>query len=381
MTLESNSKAGLKMIVDFIDREVKETLDEREQAIIIGCLDGLTYQEIKQRSAILRGVTVEFISRFLAWRLWKKLNDILDRSAIASKQIKVSKNRLWYLVEEIANLEIISNELEINSFPGILLEGKILRERYEITEYLYDRNLTERHFLAVDRDLGNKTCLAVQLVSGDRSVQNRFNREAAILASLSKHQQIPELLAYFEEDRYFYLVYEYIEGEPLTNKVITGTPWQENQIKFFLQDILPVLHFIHQHGVIHRNINPDSLIQRSDNKISLIDFATVKKIDNNSSISANTFSEGVRGYVSSEQLMGIPTLTSDIYAVGKIAIHAATGIHPCQLKINRNTGNTIWRNYSQVRDRLADIIDKMAYNYFPQRYQSATEVLKDLDLN
>ncbi|MGL6344516.1 MAG: protein kinase domain-containing protein [Waterburya sp.] len=376
MTLEPNIEAGLKIISDFIAQEAQKALDERERAIITGCLQGLTYEQIQQKTAILRGLSVEYISRYLAHRLWKKINKVIEKTVIADQKIKVSKNKLWYFIEKIDELQNTNNQQDIYSFPPQVLEGQLLKNRYEIAEYLFDRDLTERHFLAIDRDLGNKACLVVQLKSGSLSVQNRFQREAKILDQLGKNQQIPQLLAYFPEERYYYLIYEYVEGTPLTNLFLEGQLWQETQVISFFQDILQVLEIIHQHNLVHRNLNPDNLILQPDGQIILIDFATVKPIDD--SKVSSSFARGMKGYIPAEQLMGITTPASDVYAIGKIAIHALTGIHPWKLKIDRNTGNAIWRNQAQVNSSLADLIDAMVDFHFAQRYQTATEVLTAL---
>lgn len=371
--------SALQILVDFIDQETQETLDEQEKAIIAGCLAGLTYKEIKQQSAILRGLTVEFISRCLAYKLWKKLNQIINQSIKINKKIKVRKNQIWYVIEEIANLQVTNSQLASKSLPANLLEDKVLKGRYEIIEYLFERDSIERHYLAIDRDLGDRPCLVVQLLSKSTSIHKRFEREAGILSKLSNHRQIPQLLAYFTEEQYYYLVYEHIEGEPLTKRFIEEQPWQEKEVIFFLQDILSVLEFIQQKNIIHRNLNPDNIIC-SGNKLVLIDFATIKAINNPSnSISQTTFAQGMVGYMPAEQHMGITTFASDIYAVGKILIHALTGVHPLKLKINPQTANVIWRNHAQVSDRFATIIDRAVCHNFPERYQSATEMLQSLN--
>lgn len=371
--------AALQILVDFIAQETQETLDEQEKAIIVGCLAGLTYKEIKQQSAILRGLTVEFISRCLAYKLWKKLNQVINQSIKIDKKIKVRKNQIWYVVEEIVNLQITNPKLASKSLPANLLEDKVLKGRYEIIEYLFDRNAIERHYLAIDRDLGDRPCLVVQLLPEFSSIHKRFEREAVILSQLGNHPQIPQLLAYFTEEKYYYLIYEYIEGEPLTNLFLENTPWQETEVQSLLFNLLPVLEFIQQRNVIHRNLNPDNIICSGD-KLVLIDFASIKAINNSSnSISQNTFAQGMIGYMPAEQHMGITTFASDIYAVGKILIHALTGVHPLKLKINPQTANIVWRHQAQVSDRFAEIINRAVCHNFPERYQSATEMLQSLN--
>lgn len=379
MIREANIEAGLKIIINFVAHESERILDDQEIAIVSGCLAGLTYKEIKQEFAIFATLSVDYISRYLAYELWKKLNEILSSSTIASKNIRVNKNKLWYAIEEISNSKIINNYLEIDLLPSKFFEDKLLRDRYKITEHLLDRDLTERHFQGIDSDLGNRACSVVQLVPGSPSILNRFEREAGILSKLGNHRQIPQLLAYFTEERYYYLIYEYIEGEPLTNRFTEDKPWSEAEVIFFLQDILSVLQFIHQFGLVHRNLNPDNLIQQPDGKVVPVDFATVKHIDDGNI--SNSFARGMKGYLAAEQLRGIITPATDIYAIGSIAIHALTGVHPSKLKVDRLTGNLVWRDRIEVNSALANLIDGMVCYYFPHRYQTTNEILtilKDL---
>ncbi|WP_375490821.1 hypothetical protein [uncultured Nostoc sp.] len=88
---------------------------------------------------------------------------------------------------------------------------------------------------------------------------------------------------------------------------------------------------------------------------------------------------GTPGYAPAEQMQGNPKINSDIYALGMIAIHALTGILPFQLN-QSYTGEIDWHNQANINPKLKKIIDKMVCFDFSQRYQSATEVLKDLDV-
>ena len=57
-----------------------------------------------------------------------------------------------------------------------------------------------------------------------------FAKEAKTLAKLGKHNQIPQLLAYFEEDKEFYLVQQYIRGVTLSSELIIDKPWTEAKV-------------------------------------------------------------------------------------------------------------------------------------------------------
>jgi formylglycine-generating enzyme required for sulfatase activity len=117
----------------------------------------------------------------------------------------------------------------------------------------------------------------------------------------------------------------------------------------------------------------------SDNKIVLIDFGAVKEIDvlttNQQGATTLTVAVGTPGYMPSEQSNGKPKLSSDIYAVGMVGIRALTGKDPHNLLTDSKTGNVVWRNEAQVSNHLANILDKMVHEYFPQRYENAMEAL------
>lgn len=95
---------------------------------------------------------------------------------------------------------------------------------------------------------------------------------------------------------------------------------------------------------------------------------------------------GTDGYMPSEQSIGRPNLSSDIYALGIIAIQALTGLNPNkrQLPINPKTGEIDWRRSTYVTPELGDVIDKMVRYDFRQRYKSGQEALaaiEDLEID
>lgn len=372
----SDIEQGVKIIDNFVFHHENRHLNEVEKAIIRGSLKKLTYQEMQDQEPSLQ-YTVEYIARNLAFNLWNFLSEIIKNSSWGLPYFRVRKNKLWYLIEKINKSQ--SNNYLIPIDPSSF-EGKVVQTRYEIEEHLFDRDSGESHFRAIDRLMDKKPCLVIQrrcqIGTTDKTM---FYREAQILSELGKHSQIPQLLAFFAEDQYLYLIYEEIHGEPLTNKLLAEQPWHETEVESLLRNLLTVLKFIQQKNVIHRNLNPDNIIY-SGNQLVLIDFGTVKKINQGcNSISQSTFAQGMRGYIPPEQHMGITTFASDIYAVGKIAVQALTGIHPRKLKINPQTANTVWHNHAQVSDRFADIIDRAICHHFPQRYQSASEMLESLN--
>jgi serine/threonine-protein kinase len=258
--------------------------------------------------------------------------------------------------------------------------GKLMRMRYRITEHLVSTEYSDT-YLTEDENLPDRPlCLVKRLKSQSERTRQLFDRETRLLYRLGQHDLIPELLARFEENGYFYLVYQFIEGQPLYQELIEGQPWEEHQVIALLKDILEVLVFVHKENVIHRDLHPQNLIRRtSDGKIVLIDFGAVKEINTSHNSIGQTKSCGgtQQDYIPPEQAIGSPKLCSDIYAVGLIGIQALTGMQPKQLRVD-NLGNLIWQKNATVTPELASVLDQMVLYAFPQRYPSATEALQAL---
>jgi eukaryotic-like serine/threonine-protein kinase len=210
-----------------------------------------------------------------------------------------------------------------------------------------------------------------------------FQQEAEILETLGKHDQIPSLLAHFDENQEFYLVQEFIEGHDLSAELPKGKQLSEAYVTEILEHILEVLAFVHQHKIIHRDIKPSNIRRRKDGKIVLIDFGAVKQITtqvvNAEGQTSFSVAIGTPGYMPTEQRSSNPQFSSDVYAVGMIGIQALTGIPPENFPKDPETCEIIWRNYAQVSQELADILDKMVCYDFRQRYHSAALVLEALE--
>jgi serine/threonine protein kinase len=269
-------------------------------------------------------------------------------------------------------------------------ENKPLGGRYHVIEKLGVGGFGQT-FLARDMHLpGHPQCVVKKLkpqVSDDdeeglQTARRLFQTEAQVLYRLGNHEQIPRLLAHFEENHEFYLAQEYIQGQPLSKEIDTHVPWSQEDVLSLLQDILQVLTFVHQQHVIHRDLKPANLIRRtSDGRIVLIDFGAVKQVrceslNPETGLTNVTISIGTKGYMPNEQLAGKPRYSSDVYAVGIIGIQLLTGIHPKHIKEDSDTGELNWRNYAkQISPEFGEILDKMVRYDFRDRFSTAEEAL------
>lgn len=266
--------------------------------------------------------------------------------------------------------------------------GKILGGRYKIISHLGGGGFGKT-YLAIDSQLpDNAQCVVKQLkpiVNDPKTLEaarRLFDREAVTLHRLGSHDQIPRLLAHFEEEEEFYLVQEYVEGYTLSEELQHKKRLSEAEVFSILQDILSILQYVHQEKVIHRDIKPSNLIRRKqDLKIVLIDFGAVKQISHKGPDdpwqTSITTAVSTLGYTPIEQLEGYPRFNSDIYALGMTAIQLLTGKHPKQLQRDVKTGLVMWREGVQVSNQFAAILDRAVCSDWTDRYQSVNEVLNE----
>ncbi len=265
----------------------------------------------------------------------------------------------------------------------------LLMDRYRAVSLLGQGGFG-RTFLAIDELKPSKPrCVVKQFlpeVKGKKAIKKAtelFEREAARLDELGKHQQIPELLAFFNQEERKYLIQEFIDGDDLAKELDKNGVFNQNQIEELLRDLLSVLDFVHDNNVIHRDIKPENIIRRKqDNKLVLVDFGAAKE-----SIGENTSAVGTiigsAAYIAPEQAVGKAKFASDLYSLGATCLHLLTDIEPTEL-FDVAEGEWMWRNYLQDNEidyKLSRVLDKLVEGATKKRFQSVNEVLEVLGGN
>ncbi|WP_353932286.1 tetratricopeptide repeat protein [Okeanomitos corallinicola TIOX110] len=267
--------------------------------------------------------------------------------------------------------------------------GNTLVGRYQIISRLGGGGFGET-YVASDTHLpGSPQCVVKKLKPQSNHAatleiaRRLFDTEAQVLYKLGTHDRIPQLLAYFEEQAEFYLVQEYIPSHDLSQELSEGKIFSEEQVINLLTEILEILDFVHKQKVIHRDVNPRNILRRKqDHKLILIDFGAVKEITTQVIMTPGqtqaTVAIGTPGFIPGEQAQGSPKFSSDIYALGIIAMQAITGLSPLELDKDADTNEIIWRNHAKITPKFADFLDQMICYDFRQRYASATVALTAL---
>jgi CHASE2 domain-containing sensor protein len=309
---------------------------------------------------------------------------------------QIRKQQLRQTLKHYAALPIVQEIIsQQDDLRDLLLEreaaifGKILGGRYRVVKVLGTGGFSETYIAEDTQRPSNPACVVkrLRLLSDKPNMLKLMRRlflvEAETLERLGQHSQIPHLLAYFEENQEFYLVQELIDGRSLHGELVTrGVFPPENTIRL-LDDLLPVLDFVHNQDVIHRDIKPVNIIRRSaDAKPVLIDFGIAKRLSHQvAEADPNTkftIGLGTKGYMPSEQAAGMPQFSSDIYALGMTAIETLTGLTPSQLPRD-NFGNVIWADQAlTISPEFKDMLCKMVHYDFAQRFRTVREVMAQL---
>jgi serine/threonine protein kinase len=261
-------------------------------------------------------------------------------------------------------------------------------------------------FVGIDEHRRNSTCVIKQflpLQQGSGALQKcieLFEQEAELLQKLGKHPQIPDLLAFFEQDNKLYLIQEYIEGQDLLKELQNQGRFNETKIKSFLLEMLPVLDFIHNKSVIHRDIKPENIIRRNNkldpsiygqmSDLVLIDFGVSKQVSATVMTRLGT-GIGTPGYAPPEQSRGMVHFSSDMYSLGITAIRLLTGVFPEERNgsvvdeiFDLYNLSWVWKEWLSkkgisISKDLAQVLDKMIADRVNDRFQSAREVLGALN--
>jgi eukaryotic-like serine/threonine-protein kinase len=267
----------------------------------------------------------------------------------------------------------------------------LLKDRYRAISFL-DSGGMSRNFLAIDTDMPQeKRCVVKQFFPApqvlddveafEKSIE-LFQREGAQLDRLGTDStQIPQLFAYLEQERRFYLIQEFIDGQNLLKELDKNGAYSEDKIRQLLADLLPILKYVHDSGVIHRDIKPENIMRRNTGELVLIDFGMSKHL--NSTVMSRGTTGGTMGYAPPEQIRaGVAYPASDIYALGATCIHLLTNITPDRL-YDFMSNKWTWRQELATQEReideqLATAIDRMLMNEVQDRHQSIACIIAAL---
>lgn len=271
----------------------------------------------------------------------------------------------------------------------------LLANRYQLQQILGQGGFG-RTFLALDRHCFDRLCVVKEFLPqqhGDdeiRKSRELFVREAKILDRIDS-PQVPKFFACFEEDRKLFLVQEYIQGQTydriLHERQQQGRTFSELEVIQWLRDLLPVLAYLHDLQILHRDISLDNVMRHDDSHLPvLIDFGIGRSalIQGQNGSPASDYPTkqsivGKIGYAPYEQIwLGQSFPSSDLYALAVSGVVMLSGCDP-QAFNRRLLLQAEWQLQHSVSPGLVGILDRMLQDNPSHRYQTAAANLADLE--
>jgi serine/threonine protein kinase len=169
----------------------------------------------------------------------------------------------------------------------------------------------------------------------DPSWRQRFMGEINTLKTL-KHPNVVRLQDHGQDNRMLWLAMDWIDGLPLSKWVgkakASGQFVPLDQIHAVMAQVVSGLSYLHQRGIIHRDMKPSNILLAQDDSVKLVDFGIARSTGQSAQITQMTHTgmiAGTESYMSLEQADG-QTLTpaSDIYSLGIIWYELVTGRRP-----------------------------------------------------
>ncbi|MGE5485052.1 MAG: Stk1 family PASTA domain-containing Ser/Thr kinase [Ignavibacteriales bacterium] len=264
--------------------------------------------------------------------------------------------------------------------------GKVLGGRYEVLEKIGGGGMAVV-YKAHDNYLNRSVAVKVlrPQYAGDEDFVRRFRREAQAAASLA-HPNIVNIFDVGEIDDTYYIVMEYVEGSTLKQVISSKGRLSPVQALKIAHQICEALEHAHKRHVIHRDIKPQNILMSRDGRAKVTDFGIARAATSSTVTHTGTVIGSVH-YFSPEQARGGFTgERSDIYSLGVAMYEMVTGRVPFEgdspisiaLKHMQEEIEPVKKTNPEVPDEVATIITRALRKNQFDRYQSASDMLRDI---
>ncbi len=218
----------------------------------------------------------------------------------------------------------------------------------------------------------------------DESFTTRFFNEARLQASLH-HPNIAALYDFQEIGNRLCIFMEFVNGESLEDLVARRAFAVEDAMKTFLP-VVEAIAFIHQNGILHRDIKSQNIKLTSGGTVKLLDFGIAKDATSHS-LTQTGGVIGTPSYLAPEQLSGREaSAQTDIWALGVLLYEMLTGIEPFKadtigalcMQITLGNFDAPEKLNPAVPREVSKIVCKCLKKNVAERYQTADELLEDV---
>ena len=268
-----------------------------------------------------------------------------------------------------------------------LQPGDVLGGRFEILEVLGEGGMGTV-YKALDREVDH--FVALKLIRPEMAVLPailaRFKQEL-LTARQVTHKNVIRIHDLSEVDGVKFITMEFVEGCDLRKLLLDKGKLPPEQAVEIIRQVCLALDAAHSAGVIHRDLKPQNVMQDKQGRILVMDFGLARSLESDGMTQTGALL-GTIEYMSPEQAMGKELdARSDLFTVGLIFYELLT----CKMPFKADTAmaSLLKRNQERalpaseidatIPKGLSDIVSKCLERDLNLRYQSAQEILTDLD--
>uniref|UniRef100_A0A8C0LMA3 Rho-associated protein kinase 2 n=1 Tax=Canis lupus dingo TaxID=286419 RepID=A0A8C0LMA3_CANLU len=198
-----------------------------------------------------------------------------------NKNIDNFLNRYEKIVKKIRGLQMKAEDYDVVKVIGRGAFGEVQLVRHKASQKVYAMKLLSKFEMI------------------KRSDSAFFWEERDIMA-FANSPWVVQLFCAFQDDKYLYMVMEYMPGGDLVN-LMSNYDVPEKWAKFYTAEVVLALDAIHSMGLIHRDVKPDNMLLDKHGHLKLADFGTCMKMDETGMVHCDT-AVGTPDYISPEVL-------------------------------------------------------------------------------
>jgi eukaryotic-like serine/threonine-protein kinase len=265
--------------------------------------------------------------------------------------------------------------------------GDVLGERYEILQLLGEGGMGAV-YKAQDRELDRPVALKLirPELASNPSILARFKQELLLSRQIT-HKNVIRIFDLGDADGVKFITMEFVEGQDLRALIHEKEKFSPEEAVEIMQQICQALEAAHATGVIHRDLKPQNVMRESSGRILVMDFGLARTIEGDGMTQSGAL-VGTMEYMSPEQALGKELdQRSDLFTAGLILYELLTGKMP--FKAESALASLIKRTQERavpvsdidgtIPATLTGIVSKCLERDPNMRYQTASELLRDLD--
>jgi serine/threonine protein kinase len=287
-------------------------------------------------------------------------------------------------------------------------ESLLLRDRYRAIAML-TRQDHYQSWQAIDQDCdrgdrAEQFCFIAsetdQRLGGDGAGLVGWKQQVATQRLLGETLGLPGLIeAWTESDNgdreRGYTVRRWVEGQTLAQEQQHRSPWDETEVRSFLTNLLPIVQYIHSCRLVHGNLQPETIVRDADQRLIPISFRYLQPISSTRPGDTTPPARSraiqplpsvllprITDYCAPERLRGGAVPASDLYSLGAIAVQLLTTLSPLEL-YDPIEDRWDWRDFiphdQPVSPQFGRLLDRLLTTSLQHRYESAGDVISDLD--